>query len=247
MTEEVRIIEKNNTQDNIDLGIEEIKRLTHRLGYTVIMVNRLDYYGNAIPLGAFCNAIAFILYGFHRTKVFENTDTFLWGIILLFGGLGQVTAGLLEFIKGRTFTTTLYLSYGFYCLSHYSFFIMPMKFYYYNVLGINFNEPSLCAFYGAWMMISLPITISSIRTNLFFVLQCLATTAFFVLRCFGEGFLRYGLMRHSAGILQAIAGFISLYICINQLINEAFRFQLLPSIPFQPDNEIDIIQDYRNK
>lgn len=247
MTEEVRIIEKNNTQDNIDLGIEEIKRLTHRLGYTVIMVNRLDYYGNAIPLGAFCNAIAFILYGFHRTKVFENTDTFLWGIILLFGGIGQVTAGLLEFIKGRTFTTTLYLSYGFYCLSHYSFFIMPMKFYYYNVLGINFNEPSLCAFYGAWMMISLPITISSIRTNLFFVLQCLATTAFFVLRCFGEGFLRYGLMRHSAGILQAIAGFISLYICINQLINEAFRFQLLPSIPFQPDNEIDIIQDYRNK
>lgn len=247
MTEEVRIIEKNNTQDNIDLGIEEIKRLTHRLGYTVIMVNRLDYYGNAIPLGAFCNAIAFILYGFHRTKVFENTDTFLWGIILLFGGIGQVTAGLLEFIKGRTFTTTLYLSYGFYCLSHYSFFIMPMKFYYYNVLGINFNEPSLCAFYGAWMMISLPITISSIRTNLFFVLQCLATTAFFVLRCFGEGFLRYGLMRYSAGILQAIAGFISLYICINQLINEAFRFQLLPSIPFQPDNEIDIIQDYRNK
>lgn len=247
MTEEVRIIEKNNTQDNIDLGIEEIKRLTHRLGYTVIMVNRLDYYGNAIPLGAFCNAIAFILYGFHRTKVFENTDTFLWGIILLFGGIGQVTAGLLEFIKGRTFTTTLYLSYGFYCLSHYSFFIMPMKFYYYNVLGINFNEPSLCAFYGAWMMISIPITISSIRTNLFFVLQCLATTAFFVLRCFGEGFLRYGLMRYSAGILQAIAGFISLYICINQLINEAFRFQLLPSIPFQPDNEIDIIQDYRNK
>ena len=247
MTEEVRIIEKNNTQDNIDLGIEEIKRLTHRLGYTVIMVNRLDYYGNAIPLGAFCNAIAFILYGFHRTKVFENTDTFLWGIILLFGGIGQVTAGLLEFIKGRTFTTTLYLSYGFYCLSHYSFFIMPMKFYYYNVLGINFNEPSLCAFYGAWMMISLPITISSIRTNLFFVLQCLATTAFFVLRCFGEGFLRYGLMRHSGGILQAIAGFISLYICINQLINETFRFQLLPSIPFQPDNEIDIIQDYRNK
>ena len=247
MTEEVRIIEKNNTQDNIDLGIEEIKRLTHRLGYTVIMVNRLDYYGNAIPLGAFCNAIAFILYGFHRTKVFENTDTFLWGIILLFGGIGQVTAGLLEFIKGRTFTTTLYLSYGFYCLSHYSFFIMPMKFYYYNVLGINFNEPSLCAFYGAWMMISLPITISSIRTNLFFVLQCLATTAFFVLRCFGEGFLRYGLMRYSAGILQAIAGFISLYICINQLINEAFRFQLLPSIPFQPDNEIDIIKENRNK
>ena len=117
---------------------------------------------------------------------------------------------------------------------------MPLKFAQYNIFELNFDEDSLCGFYTAWMVISLPITIASIRTNLFYVLQCLATTAFFVLRCFGEGFIRYGLMRQSAGILQAIAGFISLYICINQLINEAFGFQLLPAINLNNDNEIDI-------
>ncbi len=244
MTEEARIISKPGIQETPDPNIEQIRKLTQKMGYTVLIVNRLDYYGNAIPLGAFCNAIAFILYGFHRCHVFSNKDSFLWAVILLFGGIGQVTAGLLEFVKGRTFTTTLYLAYGFYCLSHYYLYILPLKFKGF-ILGINFDEPSLCAFYGAWMMISLPITISSIRINLFYVLQTLTTTAFFVIRCFGEGFLRYGLMRHTAGIIQAIAGFISLYICINQLINEAFRFQLLPAIPFQPDNEVDIIQDYR--
>ena len=243
--EGIKIINKYNSQEHFNLDIETIKRLIKKLGYTLLVVNRLDYYGNTIPLGAFCNAIAFILYGFQRCNVFSNKDSFLWGIILLFGGLGQVTAGLLEFIKGRAFTTMVYLSYGFYCISHYFLYIIPIKFGAYNIFGINFDEKSLCGFYGAWMIISIPITVSSIKINLFYVLQCLATTAFFVLRCFGEGFLRYGLMRHSAGILQVIAGFISLYICINQLINESFRYQLLPSIPFQPDNEIDIIQDYQ--
>ena len=243
---EIKIINKYTTQEHNNLYIETIKRLIGRLGYTLLVVNRLDYYGNTIPLGAFCNAVAFILYGFQRCNVFSNKDSFLWGIILLFGGLGQVTAGFLEFLKGRGFTTMVYLCYGFYCVSHYFLYIIPLKFGKYNVFGINFDEKSLCGFYGAWMIISIPITVSSIKINLCYVLQCLATTAFFVMRCFGEGFLRYGLMRHSAGIIQVIAGFISLYICINQLINESFRYQLLPSIPFQPDNEIDIIPDYQN-
>ena len=177
MTEEIRIIEKSGIQENVDSNVEQIRRLMGKLGYTELIVNRLDYYGNAIPLGAFCNAITFILYGFHRCNVFLNKDSFLWAVILLFGGIGQTTAGLLEFVKGRTFTTTLYLALGIYCLSHYFLYILPLKFSKIAILGINFDEPSLCGFYGAWMMISIPITISSIRTNLFYVLQCLATTA----------------------------------------------------------------------
>ena len=237
MSETLKMNNKYNNQN-----IEKIKRLTKHLGYSILIVNRLDYYGNTIPLGAFSNAVAFILYGFHRCQVFNNKDSFLFGVILLFGGLGQVTAGLLEFIKARSFTSMIYLTYGFYCLSHFFLYIMPLQFKNYSIFGINYDELSLCGFYGAWMIISIPLTVASIRTNLFYVLQCLATTAFFVLRCFGEGFLRYSLMRHSSGILQAIAGFISLYICTNQLINEAFRYQLLPAIPLSHDNEIDIAQ-----
>ena len=51
-------------------------------------------------------------------------------------------------------------------------------------------------------------------------------------------------MRQAAGILQIIAGFISLYICINQLVNEQFRKQFLPAVPLQKDNEIDIVQNF---
>ena len=44
-----------------------------------------------------------------------------------------------------------------------------------------------------------------------------------------------------AGICEVIAGFISLYICINQLINEQFRRQFLPAFPLSIEKEIDII------
>jgi succinate-acetate transporter protein len=246
MKEEENLYDKEfeKEKENYDINIKKINQLVVNTGYNILIVNRLDYYGNSIPLGAFCNALSFILYGFQRANVFKSKDSFLLGIILLYGGLGQATAGILEFIKGRTFTSTLYISYGFYCLSHFAYYFLPLLFAKFGVLGINFDEPSLCAFYGCWLVISIPITIGSIKTNLFFVLQCIATSAFFVLRCFGEGFLRYGLMRQAAGILQIIAGFISLYICINQLVNEQFRKQFLPSVPLQKDNEIDIVQDF---
>jgi len=235
------------TKDYKDPNVEKLRRLIYSMGTTVIIANRLDYYGNTIPLGAFCNAISFILYGFHRSNVFKSKDSFLLGIIFLFGGLGQTTAGILEFLKGRSFSTMVYLTYGFYCLSHYFLYMMPLQFYRFGVLGINFDEASLSAFYGCWMLISLIITIASIRINLFFVLQCLASTIFFALRCFGEGFARYGLMRESAGILQIIAGFFSLYICINQLLNEHFRKQVIPSFAFNQDNEIDIPKEINEK
>ena len=68
------------------------RRLFDKMGREYITCNRLDYFGNGIPLGSFCYAIAFIIYGFYRCKVYRVNDTFLWSIILLFGGIGQCTA-----------------------------------------------------------------------------------------------------------------------------------------------------------
>jgi succinate-acetate transporter protein len=215
-----------------------------KFGYTGIIVNRLDYYANAIPLGAFCCSIAFILYGFQRCGAFNTYDTFLWGVVLLFGGIGQITAGLFEFLKGRSFPSTLYLTYGFYCLTHFATYFIPIKFKDYGIIGINNEKKSLALFFGAWFIISLPLVICSIKTNLLFLLQTTCTVLFFFFRWIGEIVDEKPSLRNVvAGIFQVIAGFISLYICISQLINEQFRKTLLPTIPFNPDNEIDIV-DY---
>lgn len=238
---EKQIISRNNNKVK-----KSINQLINNINYEQIIVNRMDYYGNSIPLGAFCNAISFILYGFHRCKAYSTNDSFLWGIILLFGGVGQITSGILELIKGRSFTSSFYLTFGFYCLSHYYIYILPFQFYKYNILGINYNETTLSAFYFAWTLISLPFVISSVKVNFFYHIQSDAMFAFFALRGLGEIFGVYTLVRHSAGILQVVAGFISLYICISQLINEKLGYQFLPAVPFRPGNGIDITRYSKN-
>ena len=90
---------------------EQIDSLLNKIEKTPFIVNRLDYYGNSIPLGAFCFAVSFVLYGFYECKVFAQPDTFTFLVLLLFGGIGQITAGIFEFIKSRTFPTVVYLLY----------------------------------------------------------------------------------------------------------------------------------------
>ena len=235
-----QIIDKKKENETLTpSNIKELNQLVQSLGWRLINVNRLDYYSNTIPIGAFCNAVAFILFGFQLCDIFK-CDDFLNGVILIFGGLGQITTGILEFIKGRAFPCMVYFTYGLYCLS--LFFIKINLFE-----GINFIDKDLTPFYSAWMIISIPITISSIKINLFYILHTLLTTAFFVLEVFGNGFDEKKVKESTSGVILAISGFISLYIFLNQIINEAMKFPMLPAIPIKPDNEVDITQDYRGE
>ena len=167
--------------------------------------NRLDFFGNSIILGAICNALAFIIYGFFRCKIYKVNDTFLWSVILLFGGLGQITAGFLEYCKGRTFPCTVYLCLGFYCLTHYAYYVIPPHFdiNYNTSMYYTYDEPSMAAFYAGWTFISFALLLGSIRSNLLYILQLLTCFAFFLLRAVGEGCGSLGTKRHAAGILEA--------------------------------------------
>lgn len=232
--------------DSYDSMVERIKRLVSKFGHTALIVNRLDYYGNSIPVGAFCYAISFILCGFYRCKVYNGYDSphsFIFSILLFFGGIGQITAGFLEFIKGRAFPSTIYITYGFYCISYYIHLIWIHKFesLFFDEIYSNYsNKGPICAFFGGWMFISLVVVIGSFKTNAFFLAQSIVTFVFFLLMCIGEGTQKDGVRRNAAGILEVISGFLSLYIFLNQLINEQFRRNILPAFPLNNENEIDI-------
>jgi len=220
------------------------KRLLDKFGTDTLTWHQMNYCANAIPLGSFCYAIAFIIYGFYRCKVYRVNDTFLWSVILLFGGIGQATAGFLEYCRGRTFPSALYLTYGFYCLSHYAYYIIPQWFNInsnWNML-YNYSEDSICAFYSAWVVISFGIHLASVRTNCLYICQCMAAFIFFLLRAIGEGVGSLGTKRNAAGIFQAISGFFSLLVCISQLLNnETIGKTIFPTCPMSPMNDIDLI------
>ena len=163
----------------------QIDALLTKLQSTPLIVNRLDYYGNSIPLGAFCFAIPFILFGFYESGVLDKPDSFTFAIILLFGGVGQITAGVFEYIKSRTFPTIVYLVYGLFFVS---FFLS----YYYNT---DVFEKVDCKkiFYGTWAGLSFPLVIGSLQTNVIYLLQNLVVFGFFIVTFIFITCIRYNL------------------------------------------------------
>ena len=235
---------KRTTDEPIDTpdskNINNIKALLKHLGNSGLIVNRLDYYGNSIPIGAFCNAVAFILFGFARCHTFTK-DEFLQGVLLIFGGLGQITSGMLEYIKLRSYSALLYLTLGFYCFSQ--FFIEDSKekrTEKNNIFDIdNGDYEEIAFYYGAWFLILLPLVLASLKVNIFYLAQTGSTCFFFLFRWIGEVSEKKGLYDYTAGIFQIIAGFVSLYIFAYQIINE--HWAILPAITLDKDNDVDLI------
>ena len=211
---------------------EQIDDIVQKIEQFPLIVNRLDYYANSMPLGAFCYAVSFILYGFIECEVIKKPDTFTFSIILLFGGIGQITAGFFEYIKSRTFPTIVYLLYGFYFLSF--FFVNYYKDEIYDI----YNNRKI--YYGSWAGLTFPLIIGSFQTNIIYLLQNWVGFAFFIIRTLGECKNWNVLNTKCSGILELITGFLSLYLCFSQVLNEHFRCTILPTFPLNKENEIDI-------
>lgn len=216
----------NELQDN------QLEYLFDRLQSFPISVHRLDFFSNSIPLGAFCYAISFILMGFYESKIFNKPDLFVYLVLLFFGGIGQVTAGLFEYIKSRTFPTVVYLLYGVYFITYFLFNNKYSK-------NDQFDDLKKI-FYGTWAGLSLPIFIGSISTNLVYCVQMFSVLGLFIVKCIGECKDSDILKMKVSGILELVTGFLSLYLCFSQILNEHFKKNILPTIKLKESNEIDI-------
>ena len=227
--------EKSNDESNQKINITNndesqlYQDLIKKLQNNTVIVSGSDYFPNSIPLGAFCFAISFILYGFYECKIHKTEDNFLYIVIFLFGGIGQLTAGVFEFIKSRVYSATLYLTYSLYFLS---FFV---------VKKYKAENESLKVFFGSWACLTAPLIILSTRINLFYLIQNAAAMAFFIIKCIGISKDTKALKGVLSGILELVTGFCSLYICYGQILNKQLRHQILPMIPFKKDNDIDEI------
>ena len=222
---------------NMQVFDNQIDNLLEKLENTPLIVNRLDYYGNSIPLGAFCFSISFVLNGFYECKVFSKPDSFIYTIILIFGGVGQLTAGVFEYIKARTFPTVVYLLFGLYFIS----FFLCIKY-----LDQLFTPDCRKIFYGTWAGLTFPALIGSFKTNVIYILQIASVLGFFIVRCIGECRNVDTLNTTVSGILELVTGFLSLYLCFSQVLNEHFRRTILPAFAIQKDNEIDINVNTQN-
>ena len=216
---------------------KQIEYLFNKIQNSLIIVNRLDYYGNSIPLGAFCYGISFIIFGFYESTIYSTPDKFTYLVLLFFGGLGQLTAGIFEYLKSRTFPTILYLLYGFY---FFTFFLLNLNYSNDNT-ATTFVECKKI-YFGTWAWLALPLLIGSLKTNVIYLVQNISVFVFFIVKCIGECKDIKVLKGKIAGILELVTGFFSIYLCFSQIINQHFKKIILPTIKLKLENEIDILE-----
>ena len=281
--------------ESSDPGVAKIQRLLKVLGEKSIIVNRLDYYGNGIPIGAFCFFVTFFVKALWDLKCISVTyskryikddgtdpdpiqdkskntyadkdldwgyyEPFLAGLIIAFGGLGQITASLLEFLKGRAFPSTIYMIFGIYLLVSSIgdlIFQGKMDFLEYfsldgqNTLFFSSGTPYkyryLCtAFQGVLLFLNLGTIIGSLKTNVMYVVQAITMELYFIFKLFGIRYLKKAFLNFVPGIFEMIASLVSFYIFANQMINEQKKYLVLPPMALCPDNEIDINEEDSNR
>ncbi len=216
--------ESKNLKEDKNLNIYK------ELEYTILRTKIENKYANSIPIGAFCNAMAFITFGLYKCRLLSDENTNVWSIMVLFGGLGQITAGFMELTKGREFPTFLYLIYGLYCSTHYSL----------RVVVDRFGEYDLCIFFMGFFILSIPLVIYSVKINLIYLLQTICASLYFLSVSIGEAINEYILIEQIGGGFQILSGFLSFYIFFSQSLNSTLLYNL-KTYPFDENNKIDFI------
>lgn len=216
-------------EEKINYEKDKILNLFNELEKRTILTSNTRKYGNSIPIGAFCNGISFIIFGIFKTRLLDDEYTNLWSVFALFGGLGQLTAGIMELIKGREFTSFIYIFYGIYCFTHYIL----------RTVTDRFGNFDLCIFFIGWFLLSIPTIIYSLRTNLIYLLQTVFVSFYFLFRCIGEGINEDILIDQLSGSFQIVSGLLSLYIFTSQIINVSIVNCYINTFPFDKNNKID--------
>jgi len=216
--------------------IEEKEKILNYIEKSEFIIDTKKYC-NSIMIGSFCYSIAFIPFGIFKSRIMSDEYTNIWSLMVTYGGIGQITAGFLELNKKRQFTSFLYLFYGIYSLSHYLL----------RILTDRFGEKDLCMFFLTFFLLSIPAIIFSVKINLFFLLQTSFGSLYFLFRCIGEGIVEDILSEQVSGVMLIISGVISFYIFLSQIfISFNYNFNL-PTLPFDINNNIDLIKKDKNE
>jgi len=176
---------------------------------------------NAGPLGLMGFGMTTILLNLHNVGFFPNASVVL-AMGIFFGGLAQVTAGILEFTRGNTFGLTAFTSYGFFWLSLVATWVLP-------TLGwANAPTPAFVSCYLAlWGVFTFFMFLGTFRGSrvLQFVFFSLAALFFLLAARDFTGNEEIGLI---AGFVGLACGASAMYLSMAEVLHEQYGRKILP-------------------
>jgi succinate-acetate transporter protein len=181
------------------------------------------------PLGLAAFAMTTLALSLGNTNIWPAAAFPALALALVYGGFGQLLAGMWEFTRKNTFGAMAFTSYGAFWISYYVFgkFVAP---------GIKPADlaVSVGVFLLGWTILTAYLTIAALRVNG-------AVLAVFVFLTITFVFLTIGAF-HSSASMNKIGGWFGLvtaacafYASAAGVINETFKKAIVPVFPLARD------------
>lgn len=180
-----------------------------------------DNTANPAPLGLCAFGMTTILLSLHNAGLIGLSSPIL-AMAIMYGGIAQVIAGIMEWKKNNTFGLVTFGSFGFFWISFATLLALP-------VLGLA-KAPApadLAAFLSVWGIFALGLFICTLKMHKVLQVTLLAVVALVVLLVAAE-LTASPLVLTLAGGIGIIAGALALYIGIGQVINEVHARKIFP-------------------
>jgi succinate-acetate transporter protein len=189
---------------------------------------------NPGPLGLLGFGMTTILLNFVHNARLGSVDAMILGMGLVYGGLAQVIAGVLEFRKGNTFGTVAFTSYGLFWWSYAFINLLPRSIFFAGYQSPS-NE-SMMAYFIMWGLFTLIMFFGTLKTNRTLQTVFMTLTILFFLLGIKSGLLAYTSLTASdlelftriIGIEGIICGFSAFYLALAEVLNEVHGKTVLP-------------------
>ena len=183
-------------------------------------------WGNSAPLGLAGFAVTTFMLSMINAKLINvGVEPVVFAVALMFGGIAQLIAGVIQFRLGNTFNGVLFSTFGAFWLSLYAI----AQFFLKDVPPAQVGH-ALGLFLYAFGIFTVWIWLASFRTNIVVVvaLADLAAT-FFVL---GAGnYSGNGLTIEWGGYLGLVVAFLAAYLSCAELCEASYKRSVLPVWP----------------
>ena len=183
-------------------------------------------WGNSAPLGLAAFAVTtFMLSMVNAKLVNAGVEPVVFGVALMFGGLSQLIAGVIQFRTGNAFTGVLFSTFGAFWLSLFAI----VQFFLKDVPAAQVGH-ALGLFLYAFGIFTVWILLASFRTNVVVVLALAGLAAtLFVLGAGNYG--GSGLTVETGGYMGLVVAALAAYIGLAELCEASYNRSVLPLFP----------------
>jgi len=187
----------------------------------MVTANIKEITANPAPLGLLGFGMTPVLLNIHNAG-FIPMSAMILAMVIFYGGIAQVIAGIMEWKKNNTFGTTAFTSYGFFWLSLVALMVMPK-------LGLAeaADKKAMAAYLFMWGLFTFVMFIGTLKISRALQFVFLSVAILFFLLAAGD-FTGSEAITRIAGYEGIICGFSAIYAALAQVINELYGKEVMP-------------------